>query len=57
MLPMAVIEHGAETCAAVHPHIGDLARQGMGDLESIGKKHGWRSRGRGATRLLTSSSC
>ncbi len=37
---MAVIEHGAETCAAVHPHIGDLARQGMGDLESIGKKHG-----------------
>ncbi len=40
MLHMAVIEHGADTCAAVHPHIGDLARQGMGDLESIGRKHG-----------------
>ncbi len=39
MLHIAVIEHGADTCAAVHSHIGDLARQGLGDLQSIAGKH------------------
>ena len=39
MLHVALIEHGADTRAAVHTHIGDLARQGPGDLQSIAKKH------------------
>lgn len=39
MLHMVVITHGPDTCAAVHPDLGDKARKGIGQLEEISKKH------------------
>ncbi len=39
MLHMVVITHGPDTCAAVHPDIGDKARNAMGQMEEVSKKH------------------
>ena len=39
MLHMAVITHGPDTCAAVHPEAGEKARTGFGQMDEVSKKH------------------
>ncbi len=39
MLHMVVITHGPDTCAAVHPDLGEQARNGFGQMEEVAKKH------------------
>ena len=39
MLHMVVITHGPDTCAAVHPDIGDKARNAFGQMEGTSKRH------------------
>ena len=35
MLHMVVFSHGPDTCAAVHPDLGDKARNGMARMEEV----------------------
>ena len=39
MLHMIVITHGPDTCAAVHPDLGDKARGAMVQMDEVSKKH------------------
>ena len=39
MLHMVVFSHGPDTCPAVHPDLGDKARNGMAQMEEVSKKH------------------
>jgi len=39
MLHMVIMTHGPDTCAAVHPEIGEKARSGIGQLAVASKKH------------------
>ncbi len=39
MLHMVVMNHGPDTCAAVHPDVGEKARNGFGQMEEASKKH------------------
>jgi hypothetical protein len=39
MLHMVVITHGPDTCAAVQPEAGEMARAAMRELSDISKKH------------------
>ena len=40
MLHIVELAHGPTTCAAVHPHIGDLARNGFAQMDEVSGKHG-----------------
>ena len=40
MLHMAILTHGADTCAAAIAEIGEKARTGLGQLEEASNKHG-----------------
>ena len=40
MLHMATITHGPDTCAAVHPDVGEKARKGIANMDEVAKKHG-----------------
>ena len=39
MLHMATITHGPDTCAAVHPDVGEKARKGIANMDEVAKKH------------------
>ena len=39
MLHMVLIRHGPETCAVDHPHLGEKARRGFGQMETVSRKH------------------
>ncbi len=39
MLHMVVITHEPDTCAAVHPDIGEKARNGIARMEEVSKAH------------------
>ena len=45
MLHMVVISHGPETCAAVHPQFGEMARKAFEDLPAAGSKQGIKIQG------------
>jgi hypothetical protein len=40
MLHMIVLSHGPETCAAVHPHLGEMGRTAFDNLPDTGRKFG-----------------
>ena len=44
-LLLIVITHGPDTCAAVHPDLGDKARNGFGKLDAAAEKHGVKKHG------------
>ncbi len=37
---MTVMSHGPDTCAAVHPEIGAMARSGFGQMDAAAARHG-----------------
>ena len=39
MLHMVVITHGPDTCAAVHPESGQMARNAMDKMDEMSRKH------------------
>ncbi len=39
MLHMVVLTHGPDTCAAAHPESGEMARNAMGKMDEVSKKH------------------
>ena len=39
MLHMVVMTHGPDTCAAVHPESGAMARNAMDKMDEMSKKH------------------
>jgi hypothetical protein len=39
MLHMVVMTHGPDTCAAVHPEFGEMARNAMANMDEVSKKH------------------
>ena len=39
MLHMVVLTHGPDTCAAVHPESGQMARNAMEQMDEVSKKH------------------
>ncbi|MFC1969402.1 DUF3303 domain-containing protein [Chloroflexota bacterium] len=39
MLHMIVMTHGPDTCAAVHPEAGEMARTAMDQMNDVSKKH------------------
>lgn len=40
MLHMVVMSHGPDTCAAVHPQIGGMAKEAFDELPEAGRKQG-----------------
>lgn len=40
MLHMIVVNHGADTCAAVNPQSAELLRRARADMDSVCQKHG-----------------
>jgi len=36
---MIVMTHGPDTCAAVHPEAGEMARNAMDQMNDVSKKH------------------
>ena len=39
MLHMIVMTHGPDTCAAVHPEAGEMARNAMDQIDDTSRKH------------------
>ena len=39
MLHMIVMTHGPDTCAAVHPESGEMAKNAMEQMDEVSKKH------------------
>ena len=37
---MVVMTHGPDTCPAVHPEAGEMARNGVSQAAEVSKKHG-----------------